>query len=60
MRNTERDRDMAEEEAGSLRGALCRTPSQDPGITPWAQERCSTPEPPGAPKYLFLIAAEEP
>ena len=51
MRDTEREREadtQAEGEASSLRGAQCRTRSQDPGVTTWAQGRCSTLSPPGA------------
>ena len=45
MRDTERGAEtQAEGEAGSLRGARCGTWSQDPGITPWAEGRCSTTE----------------
>ena len=38
MRKRERDGEtetQAEGEAGSLRGARCRTRSRDPGVTPW-------------------------
>ena len=45
---------QAEGEAGSLQGARCRTRSQDPGVTPWAEGRRSTAEPPRRPKsWLF-------
>ena len=37
-----------------LRGSRCGTRSQDPGVTPWAEGRCSTTEPPGDPlKHYF-------
>ena len=45
---------QAEREAGSMQGALCGTWSQDPGIMPWAEDRCSTAEPPRCPKHYFL------
>ena len=45
MRDTEREAEtQAEGEAGSLRGARCRTRS--PGVTAWAQGRRSNAEPP--------------
>ena len=63
MRDTERERQrQAEGEAGSLQGASCRTLFQDPGITPWAEGRCSTTDPPRCPRMyklnikLFLIS----
>ena len=34
MRDPERGREIGKGKAGSLQGALCRTPSQDYGITP--------------------------
>ena len=40
---------QAEGEAGSVLGARCGTRSRDPGVTPWAEGRCSTAEPPGRP-----------
>ena len=42
----------AEGEAGSLQGARCGTRSRDPGITPWAEGRHSTTEPPRRPPPL--------
>ena len=42
MRDTET---QAEGEAGSPRGAWCRTRSPDPGIMTWAKSRCSTASP---------------
>ena len=51
MRHREREAEtQAAGEAGSLRGARCGTRSRDPGIMPWAEGRCSTAEPPGAPE----------
>uniref|UniRef100_A0A8C0S8I8 Toll-like receptor 9 n=4 Tax=Canis lupus familiaris TaxID=9615 RepID=A0A8C0S8I8_CANLF len=53
MRDTQREAGtQAEGEAGSLQGARCGTRSQDPGITPWAEGRRSTPEPPRSPQPL--------
>ena len=50
MRDTEREAEtQAEGEAGSLRGARRRTPSRDPGVTPWAEGRRQTTEPPRCP-----------
>ena len=49
-RHTEREAETkAEGEAGSMQGARCRTRSQDPGVTPWAEGRRSTAEPPWRP-----------
>ena len=54
MRDTEREAEtQVEEEPGSLQGTSCRTRSQDPGVTPRAEGRCSTTEPPRCP-YIFL------
>ena len=56
MRETEREAEtQAEGEAGSTQEAWCGTWSQDPGITPWAEGRCSTTEPPRYPNIFFLI-----
>ena len=46
---------QAEGEAGSLRGARCRTWFQDPGIMTWAKGRCSTTEPPRCPSILWFL-----
>ena len=47
MRDTQREAEtQAEGEAGSMQGARRGTRSQDPGVTPWAEGRCSTAEPP--------------
>ena len=46
---------QAEGEAGSLQGARCETGSQDPRITPWAEGRCSTAEPPRRPSTIKLL-----
>ena len=49
-----------EGEAGSMQGAWCGTPSQDHGIMPWAEGRCSTTEPPRhspVPLFYQLIAS---
>ena len=51
MRDTER---KAEREAGSLRGAQCRTQSQDLSITSWAKGRRSTMSHPGILNFKFL------
>ena len=48
-RERQRHRQRAEGEAGSMQGARCGTPSQDSGITPWAEGRHSTTEPPRRP-----------
>ena len=55
---------QAEEEAGSLWGARCRTRSQDPGIMTWAKGRCSTIEPFRCPVtvpmfYKVTVGTEE-
>ena len=49
--HTERE---AEREAGSPQGSQCGTRSQDSRITPWAEGRCSTAEPPRHPNKLIL------
>ena len=50
MRDTEREAEtQAEGEAGPRQGARCGARSRDPGVTPWAEGRCSTAEPPGLP-----------
>ena len=52
MRDTEREAEtQAEGETGSLWGTWCRTRFQDPGITTWAEGRCSTTEPPRSPIF---------
>ena len=51
-RHREKGRDMAEGEAGSLRGTGCGTQFQDPGTMTWAKGSHSTTEP---PRYPFLI-----
>ena len=48
MRDTEAET-QGEGEAGSLRGAQRGTRSQDPGVTPWAEGKCPTAEPPRGP-----------
>ena len=46
MRDTKREAEThAEEEAGSMQEAQCRTWSWDPGTTTWAKGRCSTAQP---------------
>ena len=46
MRDPEREAEtQAEGEAGSMQGARRGTRSRHPGITPWAEGRCSTAEP---------------
>ena len=61
IRDTERDWErereaetQAEGEAVSVQGARCGTQSWDSRITPWAEGRCSTAEPPRHP-IKFLI-----
>ena len=50
MRNTHTEAEtQAEGKAVSPWGARCGTRSQDPEITPWAEGRCSTAEPPRHP-----------
>ena len=50
MRDTERKADTkAERDAGSTQGARCGTQSRDSRITPWAEVRRSTAEPPRRP-----------
>ena len=46
---------QAEREAGSMQGARRGTPSQDPGVTPWAKGRRPTAEPPRCPKSCILM-----
>ena len=47
MRDPEREAEtQAEGETGSLRGPRRGTRFRDPGVTPWAEGRCSTAEPP--------------
>ena len=56
MRDTEREAEtQAEEEPGSLQGTSCRTGSQDPGVTPRAEGRCSTTEPPRRPTNCVIF-----
>ena len=53
---TEREAEtQAEGEAGSLQGAWCGTQSQDPGITPWTEGRCSTTKLPRCFLTIFYI-----
>ena len=52
MRNTEKE---AEREAGSLWGAQCKTPSQDPGFMTWAKGRHLTTGNQGAPPCLSFL-----
>ena len=50
MRDTEREAEtQAEGEAGSMQGPQCGTQSQNPGITPRSEGRCSTTKPPRHP-----------
>ena len=44
---------QAEGEAGSTQGARCGARSRDPRITPWAEGRGYTAEPPGCPPKLL-------
>ena len=48
---------QAEGEAGSLQGARCGTRSQDPGVTPWAEGRHPTAEPPRHPLEPCLFVS---
>ena len=50
MRETEREAETQAE------GARCGTRSQDPAVTPWAEGRCSTTEPPRGPSLYFYKA----
>ena len=45
---------QAEGEAGSMQGARYGTRSWYSRITPWAEDRCSTAEPPGHPIWGFF------
>ena len=45
---------QAEGEAGSMLGARCGTRSQDSRITPWAEGRCQTTEPPRDPLHFVF------
>ena len=57
MRDTERGAETQEErEAGSPLGVWFRTRSQDPRITPWAEGRRSTAEPPRYPNILKSLS----
>ena len=50
MRDTQREAEtQAEGEAGSIQGARCGTQSQVSRITPWAEGRRLTAEPPRRP-----------
>ena len=54
MRDTEREAEtQAGGKGGSLQGAWCKTWSWDPRVTPWAEGRRSTPEPPRWPHISF-------
>ena len=60
MRDTEREREreaetQAEGEAGPLQGAQCETGSPDSGVTPRAEGRYSTIEPPRHPVINALF-----
>ena len=56
MRDPQRGAEtQAEGEAGSPWGARCGTRSQDPGVMPWAEGRCSTAKPLGLPRVLNLM-----
>ena len=57
-REREREREaetQAEGEAGSMQGARGRTWSWDPRITPWAEGRCSTTEPPRCSQLMNYL-----
>ena len=49
MSDTERDRDRR-----GMQVARYGTQSQDSGITPWAEGRCSTVEPPRHPQKCYI------
>ena len=54
MRDTEREAEIqAEGEAGSMQGARCGTQSPDSRITPWAEDRRQTAEPPRDPRLTI-------
>ena len=60
MINKEREREreaetQAEGEAGSMQGAQCGTRFQDSRITPWAEGKCSTTEPPRCPSNVYFL-----
>ena len=62
VRDRERERErgreaetQAEGEAGSMQGARCGTRSQDSRITPWAEGRHQTAEPPRDPQQLHFL-----
>ena len=59
MRDTERGREretetQAEGEAGPMQGARCGTRSRDSRVTPWAEGRRQTAEPPRDPHSSFF------
>ena len=56
MRDREREREReAEREAGSMQGAQRGTQSHDSRITPWAEGRHLTAEPPRHPPHMFIL-----
>ena len=53
MRDTQREAEtQAEGEVGSMQGARCGTRPRDSRITPWAEGRRYTAEPPRCPRSL--------
>ena len=55
MRHTERGRDPGRGRSSLPAGSTMGTRSRDPEVTPWAEARCSTAEPPGTlGSRLFL------
>ena len=56
MRDTKRETETQAEggEAGSMQGDWYGTWSRESRITPWAEGRCSTVEPPRCPFFCFL------
>ena len=55
MRDTQREAEtQAEGEAGSLQEPDAEL-HPGPGITPWAEDRCSTAEPPRHSKSFFIL-----
>ena len=55
-RDTEREeKTQVEGEAGSMQEAWSRIRPQDPRITTWVEDRCSTTEPPKRPKSYSVL-----
>ena len=59
LRNTETEAEtQAEGKAAPTQEARCGTQSQDSRITPWAEGRHLTAEPPGDPIELFAFSGQ--